>query len=171
MAHTLKNPQWSWMAMSAKNRFWFAALPSAEWKILEMDKKQQINQKRGKNSVINYTPRKRSWGGIQWSICPSVRSFVRPSVPISNPILLLDRWTEFHETFKKLFTTWCHTAPSILFFFRMILGFPRAKQGPLPLPHMGAPISNRLLLLDHWTEFHETFRHYSLHDAILHLLF
>ena len=34
-------------------------------------------------------------------ILMSVRSFVCPSLPISNPLLLLDRWTKFHETFRN----------------------------------------------------------------------
>ena len=40
-----------------------------------------------------------------------------------------------------------------------------------PFDRPSVPISNLLLLLDRWTEFHETFRNCSLHDAILHLLF
>ena len=55
---------------------------------------------------------------------------VRPSLPISNPLLLLDRWTEFHETFRNCSL---HDAILHLLFFkvfiRLILGFPRAKQG------------------------------------------
>ena len=34
-------------------------------------------------------------------ILMSLRSFVRPSFPICNQLLLLDRWTEFHENFSN----------------------------------------------------------------------
>ena len=46
-----------------------------------------------------YTPQTKFGGYIVTD--PYVRSFVCPSVPISNPLLLLDRWTEFHETFRN----------------------------------------------------------------------
>ena len=65
--------------------------------------------------------------------------------PISNPLLLLDRWTELWN-FQELFTTWCHTAPPILNFYLHDFGVSLSKTWTLPLQHMGGPISNPLLL-------------------------
>ena len=54
---------------------------------------------------------------------PFVRSSVRPSQSPPRPLNRIS-WN-----FQELFTPWCHTAPPILNFIRMIFGFPRAKQG------------------------------------------
>ena len=56
-------------------------------------------------------------------------SFVHPSVPISNPLLLLDRWTEFQEIFRNCSLPDVTLHLQFWLFIRMILGFPRAKQG------------------------------------------
>ena len=91
--------------------------------------------------------------------------------PISNPLLLLDRWTEFHENFRNCLLHDAILHLLFLIFIRLILGFPRAKQGLCHYDIRGGPISNPPLLLDRWAEFHETFRNCSLHDVRLHLLF
>ena len=56
------------------------------------------------------------------------------------------------------------------FLFDWFWGFPEQNKD-FAITTYGGPISNPLLLLDRWTEFHETFRNCSPHGAILHLLF
>ena len=73
----------------------------------------------------------------------SIRSFIRPSIrpslPISNLLLLLNRRTEWN--FQELFTTWCHTARPILNFYPHDFGVSHSKTRTLPLRHMGGGAS------------------------------
>ena len=100
----------------------------------------------------------------------SVRSFVRPSV---RPSQSVSRYSSksAKQNFMTLSGSVHYMMPYCTSYFK-ILGCPRAKQGLCHYDIWGrGPISNPLLLLDRCTEFHETFRNCSLHDAILHLLF
>ena len=92
--------------------------------------------------------------------------------PISNPLLLLDGWTEFHETSGIVHYMMPYCTSYFNFFSAWFWGVPEQNNNfAITTYGGGGPISNPLLLLDRWTEFHETFRNCSLHDAILHLLF
>ena len=77
-------------------------------------------------------------------VLPFVHSFVRPS-----PSLIRYSFKTTEQNFLKfqeLFTTWCHTAPTILNFYPHDFGVSQSKTRTLPLRHMGGPISNPLLL-------------------------
>ena len=72
--------------------------------------------------------------------------------------------------YRSHFGRWVYIA-AVAFFLFVI---PPAKFAGVytdPYVRPFVHISNPLLLLDSWTEFHETFRNCSLHNAILHLLF
>ena len=101
-----------------------------------------------------------------------VRSFVRPSP--QSLIRYFSKTTE--QNFMKLSGIVHYMMPYCTSYFKILSawfwGFPEQnKNFAITTYGEGGPISNPLLLYDRWTEFHETFRDCSLHDAILHLLF
>ena len=122
-------------------------------------------------SFLVYPPQSlRGYIVILVSVRSFVRSFVRPSVRPSPSLIRYSSKTA-EQNFMKLSGIVHYMMPYCTSYFKF-LGFPRAKQR---LCHYdiwgGGPIFNPLLLLDRWTEFHETFRNCLLHDAILHHLF
>ena len=69
----------------------------------------------------------------------SVRSFIRPSVPLNLlSATLLRPLYRISWNFQELFTTWCHTAPPILSFYSNDFGVPQSKTRTLPYKTWGS---------------------------------
>ena len=112
---------------------------------------------------------------ILMSVRPFVRSFIRPSVRPSQSLIRYSSKTAT-QNFMILSGIVHYMMPYCTSYFKILSawfwGFPEQnKNFAITTYGEGGPISNPLLLYDRWTEFHETFRDCSLHDAILHLLF
>ena len=95
------------------------------------------------NSIIGtsyYTPRKQSCGGIKWSLCPFVRSFVRSSVrPSQSLIRYSSKTTE--QNFMKLSGIVHYMMPYCTSYFKFLSAYfwvSQSKTRTLPYKTWGS---------------------------------